>query len=143
MASPTPPTIEQHPDILAMRMRYEATAESTVAQFVEGLGLLTGVYLAASPWIVGFNTSPTITVNNLITGIVVAALATGFASAFSRTHGLVWVAPLIGVWTVVSPWAVSGGVSTAAVIINNVIVGGICIVLGLVAISAGFTRTRR
>ena len=106
MASRTP-TIEQHPDIVAMRERYDQTAESPPARIVEGLGFLAGLWLAMSPWVVGFADETGITVSNLFTGLAVVALALGFASAFGRTHNLAWVTPLLGLWTILSPWLVA------------------------------------
>src|SRR5690606_42051247 len=63
-------------------------AESPTTQITEGLAFLAGVYLAISPWVVGFSNLSTITINNLVIGVAVALLALGFASAFGRTHGL-------------------------------------------------------
>ncbi len=139
MASPTQ-RMETHPDIVAMRMPYERAAESRVAQITEGLALLAGVYLAISPWVVGFTALTTITVNNLVTGIAVALLALGFASAFGRTHGLTWVLPLVGIWTIISPWVVSGEVNTVAVVTNNVIIGAVILLLGLATMAFGMRR---
>lgn len=126
-----------------MRDGYEQAAESRVGQVTEGLGVLAGAFLAISPWVVGFNNLTTITVNNLITGIVVTVMALGFASAFGRTHNVAWVAPLIGAWTIVSPWVVSGEVNTTQVVTTNVIVGAIMVVLGLFALIVGFRRRGR
>ncbi|NEA23395.1 SPW repeat protein [Actinomadura bangladeshensis] len=72
-------SIEQLPDIVEMRARYEAAAEAPVAQGVTGVIALTGLYLAASPWIVGFGGRTNLTVN-LIMGVALALLAAGFAS---------------------------------------------------------------
>jgi hypothetical protein len=139
MASPTQ-RMETHPDIMAMRMPYERAAESRVAQVTEGLALLAGIYLVISPWVVGFTQLQTITVNNLVTGVAVALLALGFASAFGRTHGLNWVLPLIGIWTIVSPWVVSGEVNITSVVVNNVILGAVILLLGLAATAFGMGR---
>jgi MFS superfamily sulfate permease-like transporter len=57
--------------------------------------------------VVGFNHFTTLTATNLIAGIALAVLALGFASAYGRTHGIAWVAPLIGVCTIIAPWVVS------------------------------------
>ena len=52
----TPTTrIEQHPDIAALRMRYDEAAETPTAQVTDGIGVLAGLYLAISPWIIGFD----------------------------------------------------------------------------------------
>jgi hypothetical protein len=142
MAAPTH-RIEEHPDIAAMRMPYERVAESRTTQITEGLAFLAGVYLAISPWVVGFTELSTITFNNLVTGIAVALLALGFASAFGRTHGLTWVVPLIGVWTIVSPWAVSGEVNTTEVVVTNVITGAVIVLLGLLTVAFGMRRAGR
>ncbi|MEV7011037.1 SPW repeat protein [Streptosporangium sp. NPDC051022] len=121
-----------HPDIAELRAKYELASEAPTAKVIAGLAFLSGLYLAISPWVVGFNNRfPTLTGNNLITGIALAVLALGFASAYGRTHGIVWVAPLIGVWTIIAPWVVSGGVATASTIWSNVVVGAIILLLGL------------
>ncbi|KBL98103.1 transmembrane protein [Mycobacterium tuberculosis UT0104] len=48
-------SIDQHPDLLALRASFDRAAESTIAHFTFGLALLAGLYVAASPWIVGFS----------------------------------------------------------------------------------------
>jgi hypothetical protein len=94
-------SIEQHPDIVELRARYERTAETPQARILEGLTFLAGVYLAISPWVITFNDRAPITVNDLIIGVALAVLALGFTSAYSRTHNLAWVTPLLG--EVISP----------------------------------------
>ncbi|WP_433223365.1 SPW repeat protein [Microtetraspora malaysiensis] len=135
--------IGQHPDIMQMRARYEEAAANPTAQLTDGLTLLAGIYLAVSPWIVGFRTLPNITVNNLITGILVALLALGYSSAYGRTYGLAWVAPVIGVWTIIAPWVISGPNARLGVIISNVVVGAIILLLGLANMSTGMTAAKR
>jgi hypothetical protein len=142
MASPRTP-IEEHPDIVEMRSRYDLASQRPTSQIVDGLGFLLGLYLAISPWIVGFAQLGNLTVNNFITGGAFALLSASFASAYGRTHGIAWVAPLIGVWTIISPWAVSGHMATVSTVINNVIVGGLAVLLGLAAIVTGMLPTRR
>lgn len=144
MVAPTTGTgIEQHPDIVALRDRYDRAGGSVFAQMVEGLGFLAAVYLAISPWVVGFNGVAVLTANNLITGIAFAALTLSFASAFGRTHGVAWVAPLIGAWTVVAPWLTVGDLAHTRTIWNNVIVGGVMAIVGLGAIGAMAMSRRR
>ncbi|HEY7485868.1 MAG TPA: SPW repeat protein [Streptosporangiaceae bacterium] len=103
---------------------------------------LSGLYLAVSPWVVGFDTMTTLTVNNLITGIALATLAVGFASAYGRTHGVAWVTPLIGVWTIIAPWVVAGATATTSTIWNNVVTGAVAVVFGLAATSIGLLSKR-
>ncbi|MEU2257821.1 SPW repeat protein [Nocardia xishanensis] len=135
--------MSRHPDILELREKYERASEAPDAQAVTGLLFLTGLYLAISPWVVGFNGLSTLTGNNLIVGIALAMLALGFASVFGRTHGIVWAAPLIGLWTIVAPWIVSGNVDTTSTIWNNVVTGALAVLLGLGAMFLGMSRTTR
>lgn len=142
MASPMT-SIEHHPDIAALRMRYDEVAETPIAQVTDGLGILAGLYLAISPWVVGFNNLNSLTINNLITGIAVSLMALGFASAFARMHGVTWVAPVIGVWTIVAPWVVVGNANTTRAVTSNVIIGAVCVLVGLAATAVGMRRARR
>jgi hypothetical protein len=83
---------------------------------------------------------PTLTENDLIVGVALAMLALGFASASSRTRSIAWVAPLIGAWTIIAPWVVSGDVATTTTIWSNVVVGVVAVLLG--AMTLGMNRTR-
>ncbi|MCW2898597.1 MAG: repeat protein [Streptosporangiaceae bacterium] len=133
-----PSGLERHPDILEMREKYERAASSPVAQAVAGLTLLAGLYLAISPWVVGFYGLTRLTVSNLVTGIALAALALGLASAYGRTHGLSWIAPIIGVWTIVSPWLMHSGMR--GTIWNNVVTGAVIVLLGAGAVAVGLRQ---
>jgi SPW repeat-containing protein len=133
-----PAGLERHPDIMELRAKYERAASSTTAQAVDGLTLLAGLFLAISPWVVGFNGLSRLAVSNLVTGIALAALAIGFASAYGRTHGLSWIAPIIGVWTIVSPWVARS--STTSSIWTNVVTGIVILLLGLCAVAVGMRR---
>lgn len=126
--------IGTHPDIMELRTRYDAAAANPVAQLTEGLALLSGLYLAISPWIVGFNDRIPITMSNLLIGLVVALLALGYSSAFGRTYGISWITPLLGLWTIIAPWVIRGRMETPATITNNVIVGAVILGLGLAAL---------
>jgi peptidoglycan/LPS O-acetylase OafA/YrhL len=146
MTDRTHTTMESHPDILEMRERH-ALAERAVTtqqgQAIEALALITGLYLAASPWIAGFNGFTTLAVNNLITGIAYAMLMSGFGQAYERTHARAWAACVLGVWTIISPWVVAGNVDTTRTVVNNVIVGAIGLLLALAAAAAANETDRR
>ncbi|WP_371786675.1 SPW repeat protein [Streptosporangium subroseum] len=119
-----------------MRERYERAGSSTAAQGIDGLSLLAGLWLAISPWVVGFNGLSRISVSNLVTGIALAALAMAFAAAFGRTYGLSWIAAIIGIWTIIVPWVT--GSATTSTIWTNVVTGVVIFLLGMgaVAVSA-------
>jgi hypothetical protein len=127
----SPTSMEHHPDIVEMRARYEQTASTPRAQAVQTLALLTGLYLAISPWVAGFSGLTALAISNLVTGLAYALLLGGLGSPYERTHGMAWAATLIGVWTIVSPWVVYGPVDTTRTIINNVVVGAVALLLGL------------
>ncbi|HZF91554.1 SPW repeat protein [Streptomyces sp.] len=133
-------SMETHPDLIDMRARHEMAeraATTPKAQAVETMALLTGLYLAASPWIAGFSGLSTLAVTNLIVGIAYALLMSGgFGRAYERTHSMAWAACALGAWTIVAPWVVAGDVSTTRSIVNNVIVGIIALLLGLAASAA-------
>ncbi|GIH67771.1 SPW repeat protein [Sphaerimonospora thailandensis] len=153
-----PTGLEHHPDLAELRQTYDRVGSTTPAQIVDGLTFLSGLYLALSPWIVGFQRFSGLAVSNLIVGLSVAALALACASAFGRTYGISWLLPLLGIWTLVSPWLVRGGRTltpgttpgmpgtpglpgraasalTAGTIWNNVATGVIILLLGAAALA--------
>ena len=132
-------SIDHHPDLMALRANYERVAESMSAHVTFGLALLTGLYVAASSWIVGFSGS--LATSDLIVGIAVAFLAYGFATALDRAHGMTWTLPVLGVWVIVSPWIMQGVTTTAGMTWSNVVAGALLTFLGLNATYFGM-RTR-
>jgi hypothetical protein len=137
--------MDTHPDIMELRARYERAAATPLAQFADGLVFLTGLYLAISPWVAGFAGLRSLAVNDLITGVALALVGAGLASAYGRTHGMAWVAPIIGIWTIIAPWVIHGGIAgtaTTGTIASNVAVGAVAVVAGLAAMSVG-TLSRR
>lgn len=136
-------SMAQHPDILELRARYERAGESVVTQATAGLTMLTGLWLAISPWMLGFSaTFGSLTVSNLITGLALALLGLGYGAVYSRTHGMVWLAPLLGVWAIITPWIGVGTPTTVGPIVSNVITGGVAVVLGLAAVGITAMKAR-
>jgi hypothetical protein len=133
----------RHPDLVELRRRYDAASASPVAEGVAGLTFLGALFLAASPWIVGFSALTAITVCNLIAGGALAVLVIALTAAYGRTHGLTFVVPLIGAWTLVAPWVIVGAMDTTRTIWSNAFAGGAIVVLGLVMLAVGFIRARR
>ena len=132
------PRIEEHPDLMALRVESERAAVRPAAQAVECLSLLTGLYLAISPWVVGFGgTFRDLAVNDLILGIALAVFALGYGAAYDRTHGMAWASALIGVWTIIAPWVVSGRPGTTGPEASNVATGALVILLALATIAQG------
>jgi SPW repeat len=123
-------SIDQHPDLLALRASYERAAESGTAQTTFGLILLGGLYAALSPWIVGFGATTNLALNDLIVGITVALLALGLGAALDRSHGVAWTLPLLGVWLIIAPWVVNDVTVSVGTAWSNVVVGAVIVVLG-------------
>jgi hypothetical protein len=136
------PDIESHPDVAVLRRRYDEIAETPVAQSADGLTFLAGIFLAMSPWVVGFTGHSAMTASNLIAGIAIAVLALGFAAAYAYMHRMAWVAPILGVWVIVAPWLVTGGTPSTEAITSNVIVGGLCVLFTLAMMSTGIRKRR-
>ncbi|MBA0125097.1 SPW repeat protein [Haloechinothrix sp. YIM 98757] len=132
----------KHPDIVAMGARYDRMAETPTAQLTDGLTMLAGLFVALSPWIVGFTQFGGLTVSNLVVGLVIAGLGACFALAYERSHRLTWVCPLLGAWTIVSIWAITGTEFTTSMALSNIIGGGVVVLLGLAAF-VPFIRARR
>ncbi|MEV6130021.1 SPW repeat protein [Streptomyces violaceusniger] len=122
-----------HPDVSEMRERYARMMDARDVVFLDGPVLLAGLYFAISPWVVHFSgTNPNLMVNNLVLGIAIALLGIGLTTAPRRMYSLCWAMSAIGVWMIISPWVVARG-ADAGVIVNNVVVGAITCLFGLIA----------
>jgi hypothetical protein len=135
-------TMRSHPDLAEWSTNTNGVqVAAPEARGVEGLTFLSGLYLAISPWVVGFNGFTTLTVNNLIVGAALAMLALGFVFPRGSGRRIAWAAPVIGVWTIIAPWVVSGNVATTATIWSNVVIGVIAVLVGLAAMALGMRRS--
>lgn len=120
-----------HPDVSEMRARYARMLGGRDVALVDGPVFLLGLYCAASPWILHYTASqPALVTHNLIVGIAIGLLALGFTSAPARMYGLSWAICAMGVWMIIAPW-IAGSSPDVGVILNNIIIGALAIVLGL------------
>jgi len=120
-----------HPDISEMRTRYARMLGGRDVALVDGPVFLLGLYCAASPWILHYTASqPALATHNLIMGIAIGLLALGFTTAPARMYGLSWAMCAMGVWMIIAPWIVGSG-PDAGVIVNNIVIGALAVVLGL------------
>ncbi|MFJ5998712.1 SPW repeat protein [Streptomyces sp. NPDC092370] len=130
--SPSRGDMTGHPDASEMRDRYARVLGGRDVALVDGPVFLLGLYCAASPWIVHYTASqPSLVAHNLIMGIAIGLLALGFTRAPERMYGLSWAMCALGVWMIVSPWIV-GESPDAGVVWNNIIIGALAVILGLV-----------
>ncbi|WP_441249266.1 SPW repeat protein [Kitasatospora sp. McL0602] len=147
MSTQLPMSMEHHPDIIELRDRAERAVSTPRAQAVEALAISAGLFLAVSPWVVGYTAFSTLTVCNLILGLAYTVLMAGYGSAYERTHARAWAATLIGAWTVIAPWAINGGAHVRRTILTNTITGGVMVCLAMAAVGmtmtmAGLRRSR-
>ncbi|MEV6836610.1 SPW repeat protein [Streptomyces sp. NPDC051133] len=135
--------ISSHPDVSEMRDRYARMLGGRDVALVDGPVFLLGLYCAASPWIVHYAASqPALTTHNLIMGIAIGLLALGFTRAPERMYGLSWAMCALGIWMIIAPWIVGSSPDTG-VIVNNVVIGALAIVLGLVCAGTAARSTPR
>ncbi|MFD3655436.1 SPW repeat protein [Streptomyces sp. 24-1644] len=119
-----------HPDVSEMRARHDRVLGGRDVALVDAPVLLVGLYCAVSPWVLHFTASqPALVTHNLVLGIAIAVLALGFTVMPERMYGLSWAICAIGAWLIVSTWIV-GTSPDAGVIANNIIVGGLTVLLG-------------
>lgn len=120
-----------HLDVSEMRTRYDRMLGGRDVALVDGPVFLLGLYCAVSPWILHYTASqPALMTHNLIVGIAIGLLALGFTAAPARMYGLSWAMCALGIWMVVAPWVV-GDSPDAGVIVNNIIIGALALILGL------------
>ena len=125
-------SMARHPDIMAMRDRYDRATGTPRAQVLEGLMFLGGAYAAISPWGIGFSsTTSALAINNLIIGTAIMVMTLVCASSFGRMFGMSWVAPLMGIWLIVSIWVMNGLSVSTGTMISNIVVGACVLVFGL------------
>ncbi|MEU2334350.1 SPW repeat protein [Streptomyces sp. NPDC006654] len=130
-----------HPDVFEMRERYARMLGGRDVALVDGPVFLLGLYCAASPWIVHYAASqPSLMTHNLIMGIAIGLLALGFTRAPERMYGLSWAMCAMGIWMIIAPWIVGSGPDTG-VIINNIVIGGLALCLGLLCAMTTARRT--
>ncbi|WP_344663269.1 SPW repeat protein [Catenulispora subtropica] len=141
MSTDLPTSMERHPDIIEMRAKSELAALAPRSQVIEAFAVGAGLFLAISPWVVGFNSSfQRLAVCNLVLGLAYTLLMAGFGPVYERTHARAWAAALVGVFTIIAPWAVNGGAHVRATILTNVITGGVMTCLALATVAAATIR---
>lgn len=135
--------IERHPDMLEMHDRYDRIASNPMMQTDSGLVFLAGLFLAGSPWIIGFSAVTAMTVPTVIVGLAAAFAALAFTSQYQRLHGMAFTIPVLGAWMIVSPWLISGVTTTTSMIWSTVVCGAVVVICGLGMAGMAFLPSRR
>ncbi len=124
-------SMAHHPDIVALRDRFDRAAGTPRAQIAEGLMFLGGGYAAISPWVIGFGGSTTsLAINDLIIGVAIMVMTLVCTGSSGRLFGMAWVTPVMGIWLIVSTWLMHGETATTGTAVSNIIVGAVVLVLG-------------
>ncbi|MCH7229858.1 SPW repeat protein [Glycomyces sp. L485] len=132
-----------HPDVHEMRTRYARMMGRRDVAFIDAPVFLLGLYCVISPWVVNFSaTQAELATHNLVVGIAIGLLALGFTVAPERMYGMSWAMSAIGIWMIFSPWAVGTDPGTG-VIWNNIIIGALAFLLGLVCARQVMSRRER
>jgi hypothetical protein len=117
------------------------SSHSVLAQATVTLGMLTGLWVAVSPWFLvlqhGGNNAAA---SNLIVGLAIAALGLYALSGSRGFLGLQVGSVLAGVWLIISPFILDAKYTiTTPMYWSNVIAGALVALIGLVALA----ETRR
>jgi hypothetical protein len=125
-----------------MRDRYARVLGGRDVALMDAPVFLIGLYCAISPWVVHYSVNqPQLATHNLIMGIAIGVLAVGFAVTPTRMYGLSWAMCAMGAWMIIAPWIV-GSSPDVGVILNNVIIGGLIVLLGLLCAGLSMKSSR-
>ncbi|MDK0518534.1 SPW repeat protein [Streptomyces sp. ML-6] len=132
-----------HPDVSEMRDRYARVLGGRDVALVDAPVFLVGLYCAISPSVLHFTASQsTLATHNLIMGLAIAALGLGFTVMPERMYGLSWAICAMGAWMIISTWIV-GSSPDLGIILNNVIIGGLTVLLGLACAGVSMKTGKR
>jgi hypothetical protein len=108
-----------------------------------GLNLLAGLWLIISPFVLAFHQVQDAHWNNIASGIAIALVAI-IRLSVPRHAGWTWANLLLGVWVLLSPWALGfarNGTEDlgfgSELVWNNVITGGLVAFLAVVSLAGG------
>jgi undecaprenyl pyrophosphate phosphatase UppP len=104
------------------------------------IGVAAGVWLIASPWILGFSATTGALWTFVILGVVVVGVAL-YAMNRNGDTGRQWLLALVGAATIAAPWVFGFGLT--AIRWNGWIVGALVAVLALWALAAREDRPAR
>jgi hypothetical protein len=94
------------------------------------LNVLAGVWLIVSPFVLGYATRPVAMWVTIVVGIIVLVLAWIRAAKPERHVGLSWVNLLLGIWLIVSPFALTYATFARATW-NDVVLGAVVVILAI------------
>jgi hypothetical protein len=134
----------EHPDVISLQRQFGGSLGSPQSVLGDGLLALAGVWVALSPWVLGFYAiDPAVGSHNLVLGLVAAAVGLGITGLAERGGGLSWVAVPLGVWLIISTWVVPAMGPSAGLVWSNVVAGAVMILTGAGVATVALMGTRR
>ncbi len=106
--------------------------QRSVSTRASAWNVLLGIWLIISPFVLGHARSNAFLVNNIVLGIVIGVLALIRSSGSDPRAGTSWLNIILGIWLIISPFAL-GFSNLMGPMINNVVVG---IVVALIALGS-------
>ncbi len=106
---------------------------------VTTLLFITGLWLAISPWVLGFSWDQPAWSNAVVIGVALVILAALRFAYPRRFEGIRWTVLILGAWMIASPY-VANYADISAATINAIIVGALTIFGALVAATRPATR---
>ncbi len=96
------------------------------------VGILAGLWLIISPFILGNSGVSTVMWNEIIFGVIVAVLA-GIQMASTETRWPSWINFVVGLWLILAPFVLNSYTGLGAARSNDVVLG---IIVGLTGLWA-------
>ncbi|AGK56551.1 SPW repeat protein [Hyphomicrobium denitrificans 1NES1] len=114
-----------------------AKSQSYNGPALDIINVIAGLGLLLSPWYLGYTGESYATWNAWVVGAVVALIALGALVAFSEYEE--WVNLILGLWSIVAPWALGFSTVTGAMWAH--VTGGVVIAV-LAASNVWFNHNR-
>lgn len=106
-------------------MAYVTWKERKDQGIIDIVNLVAGAFLFLAPWLFGFSTETVTAWNAWLVGAVIVALAAAALYAFAVWES--WANLVLGLWLVVSPWALgfAGGHAAWSHLVPGLVVAGL------------------
>jgi hypothetical protein len=98
------------------------------------VNVVLGIWLFIAPWVLRYG-NRTAASASVIVGIVVFIIALWSATASLTVTGPAWANAILGIWSIISPWALRFHTLTSAMA-NDVIIGLAILILAIIRISS-------
>ncbi|MDJ0388424.1 SPW repeat protein [Roseomonas sp. E05] len=80
------------------------TSSTGALRWASGINVVAGLWLIAAPFLLGYSAIPAALWNDIVCGVLIAALAALHLRSPTRGQGLSWTVAGIGAWLVLAPF---------------------------------------